>query len=1026
VKSKAKFLPLVLFAAVLVSLVFIMPVFSATGTVRFVDPDDTTLSQAWARQGGNIQLEVTDSDLSVPVKHVLLPADMTDNAATAAVTAGSSLITMSSTSTALATATTTASLIALDDTILIGSETVRKVTAVNMATGVVTVNKAFTVTASAATVAKVTATDGSAASCPNCARAQAVTTATGAATKFFVLNSVPLADSGAATFANRFVGSSDTVVNVGDVGFVDDSGTAVAASLISLTAITAANGLVTALQSTSTAQTFNVVYWGSSANDTGSSVTIVSQADTTGINVALTETGPTTGIFRLTILATSSDSDVTASPPQIKVGTSDVVTLKYTDASPSATVSKTVTVETTNPVFSNQTPANATAGKDSRPDVEADVTDADSGISKATVKVIFGMDTDNDGDIETATEVDVGTEGDRTAITAGYHAKLRLPSTLAPSTDATIYWWVKGSDVAGNPGVSDRVATIDSAADACVPSDFPAVAGLVGVDPTLTTAAALTAIASCQPFSIKVDFSKPTVASAETGPWWDTTKTTADKTETDVTKAKNTSILVKFNENIDITTIQVSDFEVDGIAPLTADAFSGAQSSVFLGIASILADARPKVELVGEVKDVAGNVQTTGTVTNAADKIAPTLTVTVTGTGASRPVSTKTTTITIVSDEDVGQPSVYIRKVGDELLTNPFTSAVTSTPVAVLKSSRTYEATFDTTTAGLYNVYVTGKDATAQNEGTTGVTGGAALDVSSSSGALLFEVDTGVPAPTVTPASTDDVNAFIKISFAGEATEYSSTAATATDHDAHDTVTITAITLDGIDILASLATTDNKTFLYKASDLSDGSHTVKLTASDTAGNVLTDNSSTVKVTPRKAFSLALNPGWNMVSIPGEPAVADINTVIPATHPASTVLTYDPTVPGGWLIAIRDGDGNFAGTLAAINAGRAYWILTDSFEAITVDIPRLVSGAAVLPPTINIVVGWNFIPVLDVTGDLAAGATASTTAYLSGLSGVSRVWAFNTIDNKWQDHTTTTVAVGSGYWLYSSKAETLIP
>lgn len=1028
-KSKAKFLPLVLFAAVLVSLVFIIPVFSATGTVRFVDSSDPAEDQTFARQGGNILLEVVDSDLNLPVKHVLLPVDMTDNAATVAVTAGSSLITMSTTtSTALATATGTAALIAPGDTILIGSETVRKVTAVNMTTGVVTVNKAFTATGVAATVAKVTVADGSADSCPLCARAQSVTTASGAATKFFVLDSAPLADSGSATFANRFAGSSDTVVNVSDVGFVDNSGTAIATSVISLTAITAANGLVTASQSTSTAQTFNVVYWGSSANDTGSSVTVVSQADTTGITVALNETGPTTGIFRLTVLATSSDSDVTASPPQLKVGSSDVVTLKYTDASPSATLSKTVSVETTDPVFSNQTPADATAGKDSRPDVEADITDADSGISKATVKVIFGMDTDNDGDIETANEVDVGLEGDRTAITAGYHAKLRLPSTLAPSTDATIYWWVTGSDIAGNPGVSDRLATIDSVADACVPGDFPAVSSLVGLDPSLTTAAALTAIAKCQPYSIKVDFSKPTIVSAQTGPWWDTSKTTTDKTESSVTKAKNTSILVTFNENIDIETVQISDFTVDGIAPLTAEAYSGAKTSVFLGVASMASDARPKVVLDGQIKDVAGNIQTAGTVTNAADSIAPTLAVTVVGTGASRPVTTKKTTITIVADEDVGQPSVYIRKVGNEasvVSPLPFTADATSTPVAVLKSSRTYEATFETTAAGLYNVYVTAKDATAQNQGTTGVTGGAVLDISSASTALLFEVDTGVPAPTVTPSATDDVNAFIKIAFSGEATEYSSTAATPTDHDAHDTVTITAITLDGIDILAELATTDNKTFLYKASGLSEGDHKVKITANDIAGNVLTDNTSTVKVTPRKAFSLKLNPGWNMVSIPGEPAVTDINTVIPATHPASTVLTYDPSVPGGWLTAVRGGDGTFAGTLTTINANRAYWILTNSFESISVDIPRLASGTAVLPPTISIVTGWNFIPVLDVTGDKAAGATATTTVYTQGLS-VSRVWTFDTIDNKWVDVSDTTVAVGTGYWLYATKAGTLIP
>ena len=67
-------------------------------------------------------------------------------------------------------------------------------------------------------------------------------------------------------------------------------------------------------------------------------------------------------------------------------------------------------------------------------------------------------------------------------------------------------------------------------------------------------------------------------------------------------------------------------------------------------------------------------------------------------------------------------------------------------------------------------------------------------------------------------------------------------------------------------------------------------------------------------------------------------------------------------------------------------------------------------------------------MLDVTGDLAAGATASTTgtgSYTAGLD-VSRVWTFDTVGNKWMDVTTGNVAVGSGYWLYATKSGTLIP
>jgi len=501
--------------------------------------------------------------------------------------------------------------------------------------------------------------------------------------------------------------------------------------------------------------------------------------------------------------------------------------------------------------------------------------------------------------------------------------------------------------------------------------------------------------------------------------------TTTNKTVTDVTKAKDTSIMVTFNENLDGTSVQTADFEVDGVAPISAEWFSGAKANVFLTVAALAADARPKVELVGNVQDVAGNAQTTGKVANAADGIAPTLTVTLTGTGSGsiRPVTKDKLTINITANEDVGQPVVTVRKVNNETLTYQSQLGATTTPIAVLTAARTYKAESTITTAGLYSVYVTAADATAQNTGTKGLNGSAALSIKSDSKGLLFEVDTAIAAPTIGPATTDDADPFITIAFTAEGTEYSSASSAAADFDSADTVTITSASLNGVDI-TPLATSDNKSFLHKATGLAVGDHKVKVKAKDLAGKEK-EFTGTVKVTARSDFKLPLNPGWNLVSIPGEPSDAAIDSVIPADHPVSTVLTYDPASPGGWLTAVRGGDGKFAGTLTTISSTRAYWVLTNSFEPIKVAIPRLASGAAVLPPTVPIVIGWNFVPVLDVTGDKKAGSSATTTVYAAGVS-VSRVWTFDTVNNKWVDVTSTTMAVGSGYWVYATKAGTLIP
>jgi hypothetical protein len=343
----------------------------------------------------------------------------------------------------------------------------------------------------------------------------------------------------------------------------------------------------------------------------------------------------------------------------------------------------------------------------------------------------------------------------------------------------------------------------------------------------------------------------------------------------------------------------------------------------------------------------------------------------------------------------------------------------------------------------LYNVIITATDK-AGNEGTLG-DNAAPIDVTSESTAILFEFDNAVPNPAISPKNTDDADAFITVSFASEGKEYFGTDTAATDYDKHDTVTITKATLDGTDI-TPLATTDDKTFLHKASGLTAGDHTVIVSAKDLAGNEVKDFKGTIKVTERKPFSLSLDPGWNLVSLPGEPADSAVNTVVPAAHPATTILTYDASVPGGWLTAVRGDDGAFAGTLTDITAGRAYWVLTNSFEPISVTIPRLSAGAAMLPPTVSIVEGWNFVPILDVTSGRSDGDKLTPNSVF-GNTNISRVYTFDTIGNQWvpvntaltvvtttaadtagttSDKLAKNVLVGQGYWVYSGKAFTLVP
>jgi len=1018
-------------------LLFIMPAFAVAGAVKILDSSDVTKSLDWSRQQATVTLEVTDADLDVPIKKVLLPADVTDGSGTVATTAGSS--TLTGTSSAFDTD------FAVGDTIIVGTETVRAISAIASSTSL-TVSKAFKNTGSGLTASEVNTAAGLAAACPDCALAESISTAAAAGVQFLSLDNIPVKDNGiGSAFANRFSGSTDTIVNRNDVRLVDSTGADVSDPTV--VDLSGGGGVITANQSGASAVTAYAVYWGSGANDTGTSVKVTSNADPTGFTVALDETGPTSGVFRGSIkLSDSTASDSTASPPALIVGPNDIVTLKYSDASPSATITKTITVETTLPVFTNLSPAHDTAGQASRPEVFSDITDADSSVVKSSIRVIFARDDDADSDLESTVEVDVSADGDIFTITGGFQLKQRLPSANAPTSDSTVYWWVKATDTAGNLSVSDRQATISSVADACDAEAFAALSTLVGLDVSVSTD-----MKGCQPMAIKVDFTPPSLTASITGSNYDTA---AKATITDVTKAKNTSIRLDFNESLDSATIAPSDFHVDGVAPSAADWYSGDKDSIFLTVPAMASSARPKVELVGEVKDVAGNPKTVGTISLSTDGIAPGLTVTVTGTGASRPVTKDKVTIQVVADEDVGTPNVTVWQVGGSAVASAghtLGDLDSGTSVAmVLKSPRTYEGSFTASGAGLFNVYVSTSDATAGNVGSHGLDNVSANDqdtdktlvqIALASGEL-FEVDTAVAAPDIRPTSTDDPDTFITIDFTDEGKEYglgaddifTTTIASVDDsYDEHGTVTITSASVGGTDITASLASTDNKIFLYKASGLAVAKHTVKVKAKDSAGNE-TEFSATVEIKAKALFEVKVNPGWNMVSIPGAPADADINAVIPATHPISTVLTYDPTLAGGWLTAVRGADGLFTGTLTTIDATMAYWVLTNSFESFKVNIPGIGAGTATLPPILSLVQGWNLVPVLDVTGTKTAGSDIDAASYFSGLK-VSRVYNFDTVANLWieVDITESTVAVtddnvkvGTGYWVYLTADGTLVP
>ena len=225
-----------------------------------------------------------------------------------------------------------------------------------------------------------------------------------------------------------------------------------------------------------------------------------------------------------------------------------------------------------------------------------------------------------------------------------------IACNVALSTpDVVVDYMLSATDLAGNRGFSDATTT-----------DTDAVA--VG-----------------DPYTLNIDELKPSLVpgSTQTSTYYNA-GTYAEKTD-DATKIK-----VAFDD--EIGSVSASSFEVttDAGATLTPTAAdigpkgtdaNGAsfdfRKNVYLTMpTALVANDTPKVKLVGDVADLAGNTTKSGNVANAIDKIKPSLTLTLSGgsgTGVagtsndSDSLTKSSMTMTITTDEVLAEPpTVYI------------------------------------------------------------------------------------------------------------------------------------------------------------------------------------------------------------------------------------------------------------------------------------------------------------------------------------------------------------------------------
>ena len=819
--------------------------------------------------------------------------------------------------------------------------------------------------------------------------------------------------------------SADTGTDVSTGDITVTVGTLAAADTPLVTSLGGTAGLSNQATGLATGDTISLVHQSPPiAAGTTITVTYIGLADLVSISggsgaafpVRLRETAADSGVYEATVVAVdgqagaSVDNDQNNLNPTIATGdlrprlaviSGGPLTVTFNDPAPVRIVEATVFVEDVVPTFSTLSPASGDSTNVLTTVLSGNVTDT-AGVDSTTVMFIVTAD----GVAQTVDAADVTvTESTAGIFTASYGVDnlTNVASAISGGTTivTNIEWRIDANDLAGNLGSSEtRPLTLDNELLALLDS-----------------------------FS---------------GDNWDATNNRVVGARTTGQLAPlpgsdiRTVIRVRFDDTLNGASVQASDFLVDGVTPLSAQHFAGeAGDSVFLTLATALApNARPKVDVVGEITDASGNailLTPVPTIAQTVDGIAPVLDAQVVDNftdGAIR--------LTALSDEPIAAslPVLRIGLCGPDLATGDTqicTIPVVTTPTSTIIVNR-LQWTFDLAglNDGRYKVEMDISD-TNLNAGTAGNSGDTATD------SLTFEIDSAIPSTigtdptnsivvTTPPVLTPD-KYFITFDWTVEGGEYTG--------DSHSAVTLTSVILSSVNpgvVPVVSSTRDNRTFIIAVSDLKAGDYTLTFAGTDEGGHASGTLTHNFSVAAQPTFDVDLSPGLNLVSFPNDPAKKGINDVISTADPIDFVFTYDPKHPlGPWLVAIRDPDtGLLVGTLTEIDSRHAYWMRTSEFPTLKVTLSPL--GAQQLPANLEVMVNaWNLLPVLSVKPADQLVTPGQRAILALNYLGPASVWTtslnFVTETNVWAKIIatiagTSTVSVGKGYWVWYTAPYTL--
>ena len=127
------------------------------------------------------------------------------------------------------------------------------------------------------------------------------------------------------------------------------------------------------------------------------------------------------------------------------------------------------------------------------------------------------------------------------------------------------------------------------------------------------------------------------------------------------------------------------------------------------------------------------------------------------------------------------------------------------------------------------------------------------------------------------------------------------------------------------------------------------------------------------------YRVPLEPGWNLISFPGQPTGPSLLSIFNEHPYVVIVLGYDGE-EDEWQTAIREDDAQWVGSLTKVEAEKAYFVHSRTFDMLEVPLMPVPNHGPLLA------LGWNLIGCIDIkmaTAGEPAGEVSSLDDYLDG-------------------------------------------